>query len=202
MSFVSASLGCTYAAPVVTCDAGNLAAGGSALFDIVVQALSAGSGITNTATATSSTNDQDTSNNSSTVSTSLNHNPICSAVVLSGPDLWPPNHTLHRFTASGGTDADGNALTTTITHVTQDEPLNGLGDGDTGPVDAMLVAGHPDQVDLRAERSGTADGRVYAVTVTVTDGSGGSCTTTLSTATVPHDLAHPAVNSGQAFSDF
>ena len=43
------------------------------------------------------------------------------------------------------------------TPVTQDEPVNGLGDGDTGP-DAVTLS---DGILLRAERSGTGDGRVY-----------------------------------------
>jgi uncharacterized repeat protein (TIGR01451 family) len=202
VSFVSASAGCSFASPVVTCNAGNLPAGGSATFTVNVTALSAGSGITNTAVASSSDGDPNTGNNSSTVTTSLNHNPVCSALALSGPDMWPPNHRMVRFTASGATDPDGNTLTTTITHVTQDEPLNGLGDGDTGPTDAAPVAGHSDQVDLRAERSGLGDGRVYAVTVSVTDGHGGSCTATLTSVNVPHDQAHAAVDSGQSFSDF
>lgn len=202
VSFVSASAGCVFASPTVTCSAGNLASGASQTFDITVTAQSGGSSIVNTATASSSTNEIDPGNNTSTVTTSLNHNPVCSAVTLTGDSMWPPNHRMVTFTASGATDADGNPLTTTITHVTQDEPLNGLGDGDTGPTDAALVAGHADQVDLRAERSGKGDGRVYAVTVSVSDANGGSCTTTLTTANVPHDQAHPAVDSGQAYTDF
>ena len=202
VSFVSASAGCAFAAGTVTCSAGNLPAGGSQTFDIDVVALSTGSSIVNTATAGSSTNEIDPSNNTSTVTTSLNHNPVCSAMTLTGGSMWPPDHRMVRFTAGGATDQDGNTLTTTITHVTQDEPLNGLGDGDTGPTDATQVAGHADQVDLRAERSGKGDGRVYAVSVSVSDGNGGSCSTTLTTATVPHDQAHPAVNSGQAYTDF
>jgi uncharacterized repeat protein (TIGR01451 family) len=202
VSFVSASAGCSYAAPTVTCSAGNLAAGASQTFDVTVTAQSGGTSIVNTATAGSSTNEIDPGNNTSTVTTSLNHNPVCTDLALTGDSMWPPNHRLVRFTAGGATDADGNTLTTTITNVTQDEPLNGLGDGDTGPVDAASVAGHPDQVDLRAERSGTGDGRVYRVTVSVSDGNGGSCTATLSTATVPHDQAHPAVDSGSVFVDF
>ena len=61
---------------------------------------------------------------------------------------------------SGATDPDGDPVTHTITGVTQDEPLNGQGDGDTSP-DARDVPGHADQVNLRAERSGNGDGRVY-----------------------------------------
>ena len=34
----------------------------------------------------------------------------------------------------------------------------------------------PGNVDLRAERAGTGDGRVYRVAFTVDDGKGGTCT--------------------------
>jgi hypothetical protein len=84
-------------------------------------------------------------------------------------------------------------VTITITGVTQDEPLNGLGDGDTAP-DAAAVSGHPDQVQLRAERSGTGDGRVYRIAFTVSDGKS-SCTGTVFVG-VPHDQSGaPAVDT-------
>ena len=53
----------------------------------------------------------------------------------------------------------------TITGVTQDEPTNGLGDGDT-PIDATVqvnAATVDDSVLLRSERSGNGNGRVYHV---------------------------------------
>lgn len=61
-----------------------------------------------------------------------------------------------------------------ITGVTQDEPINGLGDGDASP-DAVAGA-EPHRVSLRAERAGTGDGRVYTVAYAVSDGKGGQCT--------------------------
>ena len=67
--------------------------------------------------------------------------------------------------------------------MTQDEPTNGLGDGDTA-IDAVLGSGNTLQV--RAERSGLGDGRVYRISVTVTDGLGGSCTG-VARIGVPHD---------------
>lgn len=199
-TFVSASAGCTQAAGVVTCVVGNLAAGASATFDITVTAGSAGSSLTNTATVHGDQSDPVPGNNTATVVTALNHNPIC-GTVTGGPSLWPPNHKLRLITLTGATDADGNPLATTVTGVTQDEPLNGLGDGDTSP-DAM-PASAPDQVWLRAERSGTGDGRVYRVGFTVTDGLGGVCTGTADVG-VPHDQgAHRTpIDSGGVFVDF
>jgi hypothetical protein len=56
------------------------------------------------------------------------------------------------------TDPDGDPVTVVIAGVTQDEPTNGLGDGDVSP-DAVLSGGST--VQLRAERSGLGNGRVY-----------------------------------------
>jgi uncharacterized repeat protein (TIGR01451 family) len=181
-TFVSASPGCTQAAGTVTCAAGTLAAGASSSFTVTVVAGTAGSGITNTATVSADQADPVPANNTSTVHTTLNHNPVCTAV-SAGPDLWPPNHKLVPVTVAGATDPDGNPLTYTVTGVTQDEPTDGLGDGDT-PVDAVLGSGP--NLKVRAERSGLGDGRVYRIAVTVSDGLGGSCTGT-ATVGVPHD---------------
>jgi hypothetical protein len=95
-------------------------------------------------------------------------------------------------TVSGATDPEGGAVTTVITDVTQDEPVNGLGDGDTSP-DAVLGPAS-NQVSLRAERSGTGDGRVYRLAVTATDSLGLTCEGTVTVA-VPHDQAHAPVDS-------
>jgi hypothetical protein len=85
--------------------------------------------------------------------------------------LWAPDHKLVPVHIIGVTDPDHNA-TVTITGVTQDEPTNGLGDGDTA-IDAIISANH-DSVQLRAERSGNRDGRVYKVYFTASDFEGGS----------------------------
>jgi hypothetical protein len=99
--------------------------------------------------------------------------PDCSALTSKPTTLWPPNHKLVAVSVSGATDADGDAVVLTVTGVTQDEPVNGLGDGDASP-DARpgLVAG---EVFLRAERSGGGNGRVYQVAISARDAKGGSC---------------------------
>jgi uncharacterized repeat protein (TIGR01451 family) len=199
-SFVSGEPGCSEAAGVVTCEFGTLGAGESASrsFTVLV-ANGAPSSIANTASVTGERPDANPANNSASATLSVNHNPVCTGLTA-GPQLWPPNHKLHTVTVSGATDPDGNPLTYTITGVTQDEPLNGLGDGDTSP-DAF-PGPSSGQALIRAERSGTGDGRVYALHVTVTDGLGGECTGT-ATVSVPHDQSgRPAVDSGQAYTDF
>jgi len=128
-----------------------------------------------------------------------NRPPDCSGVTASPTVLWPPNHKLQTVTVAGATDPDGDAVTITITGVTQDEPLNGAGDGNTSP-DA--VAGETAaQVRLRAERAGGGDGRVYVVAYTATDANGASCSGTV-TVSVPHDRGGAAALDSDAFESF
>lgn len=122
----------------------------------------------------------------------VNAPPICTGLVASPNSLWPPNHKLRLVTVSGGSDPEGDDITTTVTGVTQDEPVNGLGDGDASP-DAVLGPAS-NEVRLRAERSGTGDGRVYRLAVTVTDEFGLSCSSTVRVG-VPHDQAHSPIDS-------
>jgi hypothetical protein len=70
-----------------------------------------------------------------------------------------------------------------ITRITQDEPVNGLGDGDTSP-DGFGIG--TSSALLRAERSGIANGRVYMVSFFASDGTGSSCSGSVSVG-VPHD---------------
>jgi hypothetical protein len=123
----------------------------------------------------------------------VNRPPDCTKASVTPKSLWPPNHKFQTVTASVP-DADGDTVTTTVTAVTQDEALNGGGDGDTSP-DAAWVAGHANQVQVRAERSGLGDGRVYRISVTATDGKE-TCSGGLAYVSVPHDQSGPpAVNT-------
>jgi Bacterial Ig-like domain (group 1) len=131
----------------------------------------------------------------------VNNPPDCSTVTASPDTLWPPNHKLRTVTLSGATDPDGDPVTLTITGVTQDEPLNGRGDGNTTP-DAKPGAAS-NEVRLRAERRGKGDGRVYEISFTGDDGQGGTCQGT-ATVGVPHDQrpGSTAVDSGQTVDSF
>jgi hypothetical protein len=130
----------------------------------------------------------------------VNHPPSCASV--SAPTtLWPPNHKFRLIALSGGTDPDGDPVTITITGVTQDEPLDGLGDGDTAP-DAKLGTAS-NEVFLRAERSGLGDGRVYRIAFQGSDGHGGTCTGSVAVG-VPHDQGNGStpIDSGQTVNSF
>ena len=99
-----------------------------------------------------------------------NDPPACTLAQPSVTSLWPPDHSMVPVSILGVTDPNNQAITITYSTVTQDEPVNGLGDGDTSP-DAA-VSGN--QVLLRAERAVTGNGRVYVVHFTATDDNG-SC---------------------------
>jgi hypothetical protein len=108
--------------------------------------------------------------------------------------LWPPDHRMVSVSILGVVDSENNA-TIAITRVTQDEPTNGLGDGDTA-IDAMIK---PDgSVLLRAERSGKGNGRVYHVHFTASDFEGS--VSGVVTVTVPHDKAgDTAIDGGELY---
>ncbi len=64
-----------------------------------------------------------------------------------------------------------------ITQVTSDEPDNGNGDGNT--VNDIVIAADCRSVQLRSERAGPLNGRVYIVTLRVKDAAGNSTTKTV-----------------------
>lgn len=128
----------------------------------------------------------------------VNQPPDCSGVVPSETSLSPPNHHLTTVTLSGATDPDGDAVVITITGVTQDEPLTSRGDG-TSP-DAQSAT-NSNEVFVRAERNPQADGRVYRIAYTVSDGEGGACSGS-GTVRVPRKKGETAVDSGGSFNSF
>ncbi|MGH7259797.1 MAG: CARDB domain-containing protein [Nitrospiraceae bacterium] len=126
-----------------------------------------------------------------------NNPPLCSQAVPSTARLWPPNHKLVTIAIQGVTDPDNDPITIRVTGITQDEPVNGLGDGDTSP-DGFGVS--TAQAQVRKERSGAGNGRVYAIAFTADDGKGGTCTGSVSVG-VPHDQGQGSVpiDDGQNF---
>lgn len=130
---------------------------------------------------------------------SINDPPSCHLAVANPASLWPPNHKMVQVAIDGVHDGDAvfNTVTIEITGVTQDEPVNGLGDGDSSP-DAVIQDGAVvDTVLIRAERSGTGNGRVYEVTFDATDGFE-SCTSAVNVQ-VPHSRKDTAIDDGQPF---
>lgn len=103
----------------------------------------------------------------------LNDPPRCDLAAASESSLWPPDSKMSTVSITGVLDdgASGMPMVVRITGVRQDEPVNGLERGDVGP-DAVIVAGGSshDTVQLRRERSGKGNGRVYTIMFTADDG--------------------------------
>src|SRR5262245_1240541 len=69
-----------------------------------------------------------------------NHPPACDAAHAAAEVAWPPDGGLEPVSIAGVSDPDGDPVTIVATAVTQDEPLDGSGDGSTCP-DATIVDG-------------------------------------------------------------
>ena len=130
------------------------------------------------------------------LSVTPNRPPDCSAVIATPNRLWPANHSMRRVLVSGARDPDGDVVTTTITGVTQDEPVASFFGFEITP-DAQLGT-QPGEVLLRAERSWSGNGRVYRIGVTVTDVHGAACSRVV-TVGVPLSSHSTAVDSGGSY---
>jgi hypothetical protein len=75
-----------------------------------------------------------------------------------------------------------SAQSCSIVEVSSNEPLNGIGDGDTD-VDIQIIG--PRTLNLRAERAGPGSGRIYTITVECVDSSGNTAIGTAEV-NVPH----------------
>jgi hypothetical protein len=117
-------------------------------------------------------------------------------------DMWPPNHRMRSFTLADCvrvTETCDSAINVNasgaISSIFSDEPedVNGNGDGNT--LDDIVITG-PSSFELRSERSGAGNGRVYGVNFTITDAAGNPSSGTCYF-TVPHDQSGAAaVNDG------
>ncbi len=130
-----------------------------------------------------------------TILIAVGEGPDCSQAIPSISKLWPPNHKMVSIDVLGVTNAQGEPAEITIIGITQDEPVNGLGDGDTSP-DGMGVGTSTAQV--RAERSGTGNGRVYEISFVAVDNSSAECVGSVNVS-VPHDKKKEAIDDGQIY---
>lgn len=130
------------------------------------------------------------------LATPVNASPVCSAAQAFPAVLGSPNHQFVPIVVMGVTDPDGDAVIITVTGVTQDEPVNAKGDGNTSP-DAVIQVG---AASVRAERSGKGNGRVYQVSFKAEDDKDGSCTSAV-TVSVPHSMkvGLTAIDDGQGY---
>lgn len=104
--------------------------------------------------------------------TSVNDDPNCTDAAPSVSTLWPPDHQFESVTINGVSDIEDNPITIAITSIFQDEPVDASGADGASP-DGQGIGTATAQV--RAERDGSGNGRVYHIGFIGEDGQGGSC---------------------------
>jgi hypothetical protein len=83
--------------------------------------------------------------------------------------------------------------------VSSDEPDNARGNGDGNTINDMVIDSDCKSVDLRRERQGNGNGRVYTIHVSVSDAAG-NVGTAECLVTVPHNKKGTAIDDGPAHS--
>ena len=145
----------------------------------------------------------DDSGNSATCTTTVtveDTTPPDISVIVSPDTLWPPNHKMvdivATMTASDICDAAPNVVLTSVTCNEPDDAKgkpwdiqdSTSGDGSTvSDIQGADIGTMDYEFQLRAERAGKGDGRIYTITYTVTDASGNSANAS-ATVVVPHDM--------------
>jgi hypothetical protein len=117
-------------------------------------------------------------------------------VVLNRDVLWPPNHKMADIIADVEvTDICDPDPFFELTAITSSEPDDSLGDGDTPDDIQGADFGTPDvEFQLRSERSGGGDGRIYTIEYGGYDHSG-NWTPAIVYVRVPHDQRGMALAS-------
>ncbi|HVI70246.1 MAG TPA: hypothetical protein VM656_02020, partial [Pyrinomonadaceae bacterium] len=119
--------------------------------------------------------------------------------------LWSPDHTYATFNVSNlvtsvsdNCDPSLGISSVNIVSVYSDEPDDANADGFT--INDIVIAADCKSVQLRAERKGDGDGRVYVITLKVTD-TGGNTTTVTAKVSVPNSQnGNVAIDSGPSFT--
>jgi len=119
--------------------------------------------------------------------------------------LWPPNHKYKTVQvsdlvagASDNCDAGINLGSVHISQVTSDETENGNGDGNT--LNDIVIAADCKSVQLRSERSGDGNGRVYTITFKVIDAAGNVATATAKVTVPKSQNGSTAVDDGAQYT--
>jgi hypothetical protein len=112
--------------------------------------------------------------------------PVIDVVIASPNSLWPPNHKLKDVHVRVEAHDECSPVTWSIISVESNEPVDGIGDGNTVP--DWVIDGTP-KVKLRSERAGPGIGRVYTIRVRALDSSNNSAESSVRV-TVPHDRGH------------
>ena len=118
--------------------------------------------------------------------------------------MWPPNHQYQTFnianfvaSASSSCDASVDINDVVIQKVSSDEPEENPSGGDGNTLNDIVIAPDCKSVQLRSERDGNLNGRVYTITFKVTDSFGNTATATVKVS-VPKNNNGTAVDNGAA----
>ena len=118
--------------------------------------------------------------------------------------MWPPNHQYQTFNVtdfvqSAAAGCGGGDITNSVViqKVTSDEPEENPAGADGNTLNDIVIAADCKSVQLRRERDGNLNGRVYTITFKVTDSFGNSTTATVKVS-VPKNNGGTAVDNGAA----
>ncbi len=104
--------------------------------------------------------------------------PTISGVSAVPSSLWPPNKKMVKVTINyTSADACGGPVGCTLS----------VSSNEGSSADWQVIDAH--HVNLRADRNGNGNGRVYTITIECTDVSGNQSTSQVQV-TVPHDQGH------------
>jgi hypothetical protein len=119
--------------------------------------------------------------------------------------LWPPNHKYETVnvadlvaSAVDNCDAGVGLGSVVISKVTSDELENGGGDGNT--FNDIVIAADCKSVQLRSERMGSGNGRVYTITFQVVDADGNVGTATAKITAPNSQNGSTAVDDGPQYT--
>jgi hypothetical protein len=119
--------------------------------------------------------------------------------------MWPPNHQYQTFnvsdfvsSATAGCDGQQDVTNSVVIQkVTSDELEVNPSGGDGNTLNDIVIAANCKSVQLRRERDGNLNGRVYTITFKVTDSFGNTATATVKV-NVPINNNGTAVDNGAA----
>jgi hypothetical protein len=123
--------------------------------------------------------------NGSTITITINGHSISYTINGKTLVLWTPTHQYQTVkvadliaSASDDCDFTVNLGKVVISQVTSDEPEDIAGGGDGRTLNDIVIGADCKSVQLRAERDGNGNGRVYTITFRVRDASGNTKTVT------------------------
>jgi len=121
--------------------------------------------------------------------------------------LWPPNHKYETIDLSAivtdvtdTCDASVSTGDVAITSTDSDEEEDAQGGGDGNTDDDMVISGDCLSVDVRAERQGSGNGRVYTIHMDVSDASSNVGVASFQVQVPKSKNGSPAVDDGAVYT--